>query len=95
MRLGALLIGLLLVGGVGQLLGHGTSPSGQAQEATPAPAQWHIAIVDLYLGNGDHEATQELINAELATFDQHCIAGVDFFGLGRDEAPSLAVILRC
>jgi hypothetical protein len=95
MRAGALLVGTLLIGGAGLLIGAGASSSGQAQEATPSPARWHVALVDLYLGNGDHEQTQELINAELATFDQQCIDGVDFFGLGRDQTPSLAVILHC
>lgn len=95
MRCGRLLIGALLVGSAGMVLGSAAGSSGQAQEATPAPARWHVHLVDLSEGNSYLDETEALINAELAALEQSCIDGVDFFAFGRNQTPSVAIVLHC
>jgi hypothetical protein len=95
MRYGTRLVGAFIIVGAGLLFAGGVNPSGQAQGATPPPVSWHVHIVDLSEGNNDPAETEALIDAELATFEQRCIDPVEFFELGRNQAPAIAIVRRC
>jgi hypothetical protein len=93
MPTGTVFVRALAVAGV--VLAVGASSAGQAQDATPQPARWHVHLAALEAGYGEAEETTALIDAELAAQDQACIESVAFITLGRNEQPYVAIVLRC